>query len=62
MAFIRQSLKLNPLGTYGLRYKLKGLGINDKYIERAIYDSKIDEEIQAKFLFYKNNGNILIDS
>lgn len=53
MAFIRQSLKLNPLGTYGLRYKLKSLGINDKYIERAIYDSEIDEEKYAKILFDK---------
>lgn len=53
MAFIRQCLKLNPLGKYGIKQKLKFYGVSDDIIESAVYDSDIDEEFYAKELLNK---------
>lgn len=57
LSFIRQSQRLRPLGSYGIKMKLKEMGIKDRIIENAILESEIDEEEDAYTLLKKKMGN-----
>ncbi len=56
MAFIRQCLKLNPLGAYGICQKLKSYGVKSSTAEKAIADSEIDEYYYAGKLASKKTS------
>ena len=43
LAFIRQSLKLNPMGYFAIRQKLKIAGVEDYNIEKAWNESNVDQ-------------------
>ena len=56
MAYIRQSLKLNPVGKYAIQQKLRGYGVEQSVIEKALYDSEIDEEKYAREVIGKKTS------
>ncbi len=50
LAFIRQSLKLNPMGYFAIRQKLKIAGVEDYNIEKAWNESNVDQLKYAEFI------------
>lgn len=50
LAFIRQSLKLNPMGYFAIRQKLKITGVEDYNIEKAWNESNVDQLKYAEFI------------
>ena len=62
MAFIRQCLKINPLGSYGICQKLRSYGVKSSIAEKAIADSEIDEYFYAKKLIDKKTAGKTFNS
>ncbi len=62
MAFIRQCLKINPLGSYGICQKLRSYGVKSTTAEKAIADSEIDEYLYAKKLIDKKTSGKIFNS
>ena len=50
LAFIRQSLKLNPMGYFAIRQKLKIAGVEDYNIEKAWNESNVDQLKYAELI------------
>ena len=50
LAFIRQSLKLNPMGYFAIRQKLKITGVEDYNIEKAWNESNVDQLKYAELI------------
>ena len=50
LAFIRQRLKLNPMGYFAIRQKLKIAGVEDYNIEKAWNESNVDQLKYAEFI------------
>jgi len=56
MSYIRQTQRLKPLGSYGIKMKLREYGVKDEIIENAILESELDEEEDAYSLLMKKKG------
>ena len=56
VSYIKQTQRLKPLGSYGIKMKLREYGIKDKVIENAILESELDEEEDAYSLLMKKIG------
>jgi len=56
VSYIKQTQRLKPLGSYGIKMKLREYGIKDEVIENAILESEIDEEEDAYSLLMKKIG------
>ena len=56
MSYIRQTQRLKPLGSYGIKMKLREYGVKDEIIENAILESELDEEEDAYSLLMKKIG------
>ncbi len=56
-SYIRQVLRLKPMGSYGIKMKLREYGVKDIVIEEALFSMEIDEEEYAFELLKKKIGS-----